>query len=329
MNWSVNRNQRWVLRLETSDAPGSAMGRTIVQYPEDAASLVVRPLVHNLRDEPIERFDPVPSFTASKQLGTVDIQGRDVGPSPAPCVLMFHLHRRPSLGGKSLVPTSPSLDAGFLVGRQDELIILQRASLPDPFVKIQDTSRLLREIRVARENPAAVVPRSDRILVEPTPDRRTTDRCHDASLPGLGSQVPRTPSRKRNVMDRREFTGQRLDLHDHLWGGKPGGGPGEDAPPTRRVAARKTACARSRQPLGAYRGDERWRRYQALERPSGSSWRAEPENTLTYIFALERSVRVPPASTRQPEMGFVLASCRPPLPGRMPGNQAMVNGKIR
>lgn len=64
------------------------------------------------------------------------------------------------------MPTSPSLDAGFLVDRQDELIILQRPSLPDSFVQIQDTSRLLGEIRVAWENPAAVLPRADRILVE-------------------------------------------------------------------------------------------------------------------------------------------------------------------
>ena len=318
MNWSVNRKQRWVLRLEASDAPGSAMRRTVVQDPEDAASLVVRRLIHNLRDEPIERFDPIFSFAASKQFGAVDIKGSDVSPCSTAFVLMFHLHGQTRFSGKSLVPTVSSLDAGFLIGRDDELVVLQRTTFPDSFVQIQDAPRFLREIRVAREDPAAVLPGPDRILIEPAPDRRATDCCHDASLTCLGSQVPRAPSRERNVMSRGEFTGQRLDLNDHLWGGKPGGDPGEDAPPSRRVSFPETVCARSRQLHGAYRDDERFHRFQAPERPSGLFWRVAPENTLTYISGLERSVRVPPPPTERSEMGFFSASCLPPLNKRMP-----------
>ena len=318
-----------MLRFETSDAIGSSMRRAVVHYPEDAARLVVRRLAHNLRDEPIKGFDSVFSRARSKQLEMVDIKRSDVGPGSTPRVFMFHLHGRTRLGWKSLVATLASLNAGFLIGRQYELVVLQRMSLPDPFIKIQDAPSFLREVGIARKNPAAVLPGPDRILVEPAPDRRAADRCHNARLTSLGSQVPRTPSRKRNLMDRGKFTGQRLDLNDHLWGEKPGGGRGEDVPPIRRVSFRETVCARSKQLHGAYRGERRFHRYQALQRPSGSFWRVVPENTSTYIFGIERSARVSPGPTERFEMGFFLASCLPPFGDRMPGKCVMRNIKIR
>ena len=323
MNRSMHRNQCGMLRFETSDAIGSAMGRAVVHYPEDAAGLVVRRLVHNLGDELIERVDAASPCATSKQLETVNIQSGDVGPGSTPRVFMFHLHGQTGLGWHSLMASPSGLNTGFLIGRQNELVILQRTSLPNSFVQIQNAPSFLREVGIARENPAAVLPGPDRIIVEPAPDGRAANRCNNARLNCLGGQIPCAPSRERNLMDRGKFTGQRLDLNDHRWGEKPVGGPGEEVPPTRRFSFQENVCARSKRLHGAYRGGPRFRRYQALQRPSGSFWRVAPENALTYIFGIERSTRVPPGLTERSEMGFFLASYLLLLGDRMPWNRVM------
>jgi hypothetical protein len=57
------------------------------------------------------------------------------------------------------------LDAGFLVSRDHELIVLERFALPLSLIEIENPSRLCREIRVTRENPTPVLPGTDGVLM--------------------------------------------------------------------------------------------------------------------------------------------------------------------
>jgi hypothetical protein len=77
------------------------------------------------------------------------------------------------------------LNAGLLVSRQHIIGGVQRGSVPDPLVKIQDGAGLFGKLRVPRENPSAVTPRANGILAEPTPQRRATDAGHDSLLDDL------------------------------------------------------------------------------------------------------------------------------------------------
>jgi hypothetical protein len=57
------------------------------------------------------------------------------------------------------------LNAGFLVGGDHVFIAAQRFALPAALVKVQDSSRFLLELRIAGENPTAVLPGADGVLI--------------------------------------------------------------------------------------------------------------------------------------------------------------------
>src|SRR5436309_1003199 len=63
------------------------------------------------------------------------------------------------------------------------------ADLPPALVQIQHPTGLLSELRVAREDPRTVAPRSDRILTEPPPDRDRCDLSDDSALDRLPCQL--------------------------------------------------------------------------------------------------------------------------------------------
>ena len=135
------------------------------------------------------------------------------------------------------------LNAGFFVGGDDEFVVMQRLLFPDAFIKIENTASLDRKFRIARENPTAVLPGSDRIGVKPTPHRTVTDSGHKSGLADLRAQIGDTPTRERNVISGRQFTGEGLYLNDQFWGEKPGGDPAGTAHRARQAVPRKSVFA--------------------------------------------------------------------------------------
>src|SRR5437867_6333995 len=146
------------------------MGRTIVHDPKHSSGRAIRLLVHDLGDQSIKGSNPALGFTATIEFGPMDIPSGQISPSSLPLVLMFDLHRQPWLGRHRFMEPTAGLDAGLLVGREHEFIGVQLLSLPLMLIQIEDPTRLEGESRVARKNPTAVLPRTNRILVEPSPE---------------------------------------------------------------------------------------------------------------------------------------------------------------
>src|ERR1017187_162934 len=103
MDWRVDQDQVWIRVVQALRGPGSAVCRTIVDAPEDAASIIVRRSSHYLLDETVKGFDAVLGFAAAKDPGIVNIQTGDVGPGSAPNVLVLYLHRATRAAGASRV----------------------------------------------------------------------------------------------------------------------------------------------------------------------------------------------------------------------------------
>jgi len=95
----------------------------------------------------------------------MDIQTGNVGPGPAAKVLVLNLHSATGPTRPSGVFASPRLDAGFLIGRNNELIVLQRLTLPVAGIQIQQAAGFVSEVGIAREDPTTVVPRTNSILM--------------------------------------------------------------------------------------------------------------------------------------------------------------------
>ena len=74
------------------------------------------------------------------------------------------------------------LDAGFLVGAKHELVGEQGFALPLLGVQIEDASGLEGEIWSAREDPGAVLPGANGVLVQPAPHGGVADARDDAAV---------------------------------------------------------------------------------------------------------------------------------------------------
>jgi hypothetical protein len=141
------------------------VGRTVIDDPDDAAGIVVWRSSHNLLDETVKGCNAVLGLAAAKDPGTVNIQSGDVSPATASKVLVLDLHRPAWSASASGVFAAPCLDAGFLVGRDHELIVFQRLTLPLARIHIKYAASFVSEVGIVWKDPATVIPGPNGVLV--------------------------------------------------------------------------------------------------------------------------------------------------------------------
>lgn len=110
-----------------------------------------------------------------------------------------------------------------------------------PGIEIQNASGLGDELRIAREDPATVLPGADRVFMEPAPNSAITDAGYQTGGSCLASNIGGTEARQRQATLGGKFAGQCLNLDDDFWGEKPGGDPGAVAPLNRRARFQRSA----------------------------------------------------------------------------------------
>src|SRR5215469_4798499 len=165
MDRRVDEEQLWIRALQTLHRPGATVSGTVVDDPEDAASIVVWGSSHYLLDKAVKRCDAVLRLAASKDPGVVHVQTGDVGPGPAAKVFMLHLHRATRATGTSRVLAPSGLNAGFLVCRDHELIILQRVVFPRAGIQVENATGFVGKMGIAWEDPTPVVPGANSVLM--------------------------------------------------------------------------------------------------------------------------------------------------------------------
>ena len=158
------------------------MAGAVVDDQEDTLRAAVGWLQHQLLDESGEGLDPALLLAAADQARLVDVERSQVGERTAPLVLVLD-ERGPFRPGRNRrVEALAGLDRGLLVGAEHVLAWAERLAVEDASVEVEHDARLLGKERVAREDPAAIAPGPDRVLVQPAPDRRARDRLDDATL---------------------------------------------------------------------------------------------------------------------------------------------------
>ena len=146
----------------------------------------------------------------------MDVPSRQIGPSAFPEILMLDPHGSAGSGRQTSLLTAARLNTGFFVRRDDELRTLQGFALPDSGVEIQNASGFASEIRIPRKDPTSMLPGTNGIGAEPTPECGAAD-LGDYALADIGQGQPR----ERQPEAMRQFTGERLYLYDDV-GGKRG-----------------------------------------------------------------------------------------------------------
>ena len=201
----VNRRIHWdnsrPAPLQALHARLAAMRGAVVHDPEDPARGAVGFLAHNLVDQATEGCDAGPAFATAKELGALHVPGGEVGPGAPSSILMFDAHA-PTWGRwQGGMAPPPCLDAGLLVGREDEVGVRQRLSLPSTLVEVEDQARLRFEGRIAGKNPTAMGPGADGILREPTPQSGLAHRGHDPAFEHRALDLGKAPARQRHTRD--------------------------------------------------------------------------------------------------------------------------------
>jgi hypothetical protein len=172
------------------------------------------------------------------------------------------------------------LDRGLLITTHHEVAGLKQLPVPAPLVQIEDPAGLLRELRVAREDPGAVVPRADRVLAQPPPDRDGRDRRDDPTLDRLEGQLSAGPARERHALLGRQLARHRLDLGDLRRGKNAAVDPTAVSPRAPGGRPGRTVFARSRPPDGSTQAAQRSPCSKAHQRPAGSPSRASHPDTV-------------------------------------------------
>ena len=124
----------------------------------------------------------------------MNVQSGEVGPGTATFIFMLDPHRSPRRGRAGRMIAPPSLDAGLLIGRDHKFITLEGFPSQDG-VEVQNPAGLDGKRWVAGENPAAVLPRANGILMQPAP-HGVSQHAPPSRFGGPAGQFRQSPARK-------------------------------------------------------------------------------------------------------------------------------------
>jgi hypothetical protein len=238
-------------------------------------------------DEPVERHDPAAWFGAAEHVAAADVPGGQVGQRAATLVGVLDplAARSAGRGRQRVADPSSRLDRRLLIGRDHAIAGVQQLAVPAACVEIEDPVGLQSEVGVGREDPRAVLPRTDRILRQP-PQHGRARRVADAALDHQALDVSARAPRQRRALAGR-LARHRIDLGDLLRGKSGAVDPtalDPQAPPTRvrrifaatdlRPALTAPSARRSRRSSCPPRRTRRSSRAAHRGRPASASPRA-------------------------------------------------------
>ena len=256
------------------------MAGAVVHDPVDGPGRAVGLDCHDLVNEPAERDDPGRLLDPIKQVGVVHVPRSEVGQRPAAFVLELEQPRAPGAGRDGLMLTSERLQLGLLIRADHVLVRAQPPALKGAGVEVQHPAGFGGEVGVAREDPRARLPRLDRVLVQPAPDRRRR-RLGDAALDHQAMQLSPGEARERQLVGTRQLARDRLDLGDLLRGENDAAGQTALDPQARQDARHRTGLFAARRCRASNPAERRYR-CPASPRPhTGSSAPAAPSGTAT------------------------------------------------
>lgn len=270
----MNLNGIGVPVSKTLDGWLTTMGRTIVGHPEDPTGRSIGFLGHDLIDQTVKPRNASARFASSEHFGAMNIPSGDVGQGTTPLVFMFDASGSAWCGRQGGNQAMASLDAGLFVRADHVFVRKQWDTVPETVVQVQHHAGLLFKARVPRPDPTAIAPRADGIRTEPSPNRRTTDRSHNATLDRVPCDLRAGKTRKRQPQVFGQLACQRFNLDDDLRGEKRAGVRALAVLEDRPDVPQRSACATSRRSGGGRQDDLRSPYWRAPRRQGGQPWLA-------------------------------------------------------
>jgi hypothetical protein len=210
---SIRMSSRHPIDGSLSPVRGAVIGN-----PKYSFSRTIWFLCHHKADKLMKRFNAGLLCADPKDFSTMNIPACNISLSSVPYILGFDLPIATRPRGTGLGYSFPGLDGGLFVCRDYMIIRTKELSLPDAMIEIKDFGCLFGKIRITWKYPASITSRLNSIGAQPAPDRGSTDRGGNTSVHCFLSDIRMTQPGKGKVSDSGQFTGQGLDLHDHLRG---------------------------------------------------------------------------------------------------------------
>ena len=242
----VHEDEFGPLGVEPVHSTLAAVDRAVVDDPEDSLRRSVGFGAHDRSDQGIKAVDRRSFDDVAKEACPMDIPGRLVRTGAAAAVLVLEAKRLARARRPTRMASLADLQARLLIGGEDEIPLLEGFVFPPAVVQIQDSAGLVGEIGIAREDPAPVAPRSNRVLRQPAPDGRARDLGDDALLEDMATQLAAAEPRQRKSLRGGQLAGQRFDFSDDRRGGNRRGGLRGIDPLIPRVVDRRSVFATSR-----------------------------------------------------------------------------------
>jgi hypothetical protein len=108
------------------------MRRAIACHPKDPVRRSIRLLFHDKIDQVVIAVDSGAASTQTKNFGMLNIPSRHVSQSPHSLVFMLNTAIASGFRSGYRGQSTPSLDTGFLVRGNNEIMVAQRFAIPDP-----------------------------------------------------------------------------------------------------------------------------------------------------------------------------------------------------
>ena len=157
------------------------MSRTIVHDPDHPAGGPIGAWFMTSLTSRSTGANTIFAFAAPEDFGAMDVPRCQVGPRAFTKILVLDSHRASRSRRQGRLFAAAGLHTGLFIRREHEVIDTQRAALPHPLIQVQDLAGLGGKLRIARENPPAMLPGTQRIAAQPAPQSGTAD-LRDQSL---------------------------------------------------------------------------------------------------------------------------------------------------
>src|SRR5271169_5576413 len=243
VNGTMNGNHVGEGRLQAAHAGGATVRGAVVHDPEDAAGGGVGWLAHHVGHQLLEWHDAGGLLATAEELETVNVHGGEIRPGSAAFVLVLNAHGPLRPWRKGGMKAAAGLNAGLLVGGDHEIPTPQGFALPPAAIEVENARRFDGEVWIARKNPAPMLPRANRVLTEPAPDRLVADGGRQSAALHLPGNVAAAHARQGQTARGGQFARHGLNEHDDLRGKKLGGDPSAAALPGPASAARRSVYA--------------------------------------------------------------------------------------
>jgi hypothetical protein len=124
---------------------------SVIHNPEDPICVLADRVGHHFLNQPLKVCSGIPVDAMADHIATSSNERSLINRGPVSLILVFETDW--FAGPRRSFPPGPGLNAGFLIGADDDIVLCEWLIFPHTSVEVTDTSSLLFELGIPRSYP--------------------------------------------------------------------------------------------------------------------------------------------------------------------------------